>query len=218
MQCRTVILAFTAALLVGCSGNSAAIQRGTPITHVQLDYGLPDVISDESGDEKRYYVPTKRPEYEWPPEALRTFYYLDRDLAVTFVSGKAVSSASIKVEEREEVLLPLVRRHSGGRFLLSQPQAREMEVGIFAVRPTGKRSMTYAVGLFSRALSEAIIVELPHNDPFLSDGLGLRQPLDFAALSAEPIYRSPQFHVCVEQYVPRFGTEPRWRLVSWERR
>jgi hypothetical protein len=67
----------------------------------------------ESGDQQRFYLPTHRPEYEWPADAPRTFFYLDRDLAVTFVSGKAVSFAPIDAEVREQVLLPLVRRHGG---------------------------------------------------------------------------------------------------------
>ncbi len=113
MRLDTFILACTGALLVGCSVDGGGVRRGTPITHVQLDYGVPDVISDESGDEKRFYVPTNRPEYQWPADAPRTFYYLNRNLAVTFVLGKAVRSAPIGAEEREHVLLPLVRRHGG---------------------------------------------------------------------------------------------------------
>jgi len=110
MRTCPVILAGVVAVL-GCSSESAGIRRGTPITHVQLEYGVPDVISDESGDVERYYVPTKRPEHEWPADAPRTFYYLDRDMSVTFVSGKAVSSRPIRPEVREQVLLPLLRRH-----------------------------------------------------------------------------------------------------------
>jgi hypothetical protein len=113
MRRSTFILACTTALLVGCSVESGGVRRGTPITQVQLDYGNPDVISDTSGDEKRFYVPTNRPEYEWPADAHRTFYYLERNMAVMFVLGKAVSSTPIPAEEREQVLLPLVRRHGG---------------------------------------------------------------------------------------------------------
>ena len=113
MRSRTIILACIAVLLVGCSSSSGNIRYGTPITHAQADYGVPDVISDESGDQKRFYVPTDRPESEWPADAPRTFYYLDRDLAITFVFGKAVTSGPIDAEERELVLLPLVRRHRG---------------------------------------------------------------------------------------------------------
>jgi hypothetical protein len=113
MQSPAVILACIAVLMVGYSGNNGSIRRGTPITHVQLDYGLPDVISDSSGDETRYYVPTNRPEYEWPADAPRTFYYLERGLAVTFVSGKTVTAEPIDADLRERVLLPLVLRHGG---------------------------------------------------------------------------------------------------------
>ena len=86
------------------------MRDGTPITQVQAEYALPDVISDESGDLQRFYVPSRRPPWEWPAEAARTFYYLDRDLAVKFVRGKAVSATSIGKELRESTLEPLVRR------------------------------------------------------------------------------------------------------------
>src|SRR5687768_14996621 len=100
-------------LLGGCSPGERGIRRGTPITHVQSDFGEPDVISDSSGDLTRFYVPTNRPREEWPWEAPRTFYYLDRNLAVTFERGKAVRAEAIDAETRERMLEPLVRRHGG---------------------------------------------------------------------------------------------------------
>jgi len=101
------------AVLCGCSLGESGIRRGTPITHVQLDRGRPDVISDSSGDLTRFYVPTNRPEAEWPWDAPRTFYYLDRNLAVTFERGKAVRAETIDAEMRERTLKPLVRRQGG---------------------------------------------------------------------------------------------------------
>jgi hypothetical protein len=110
---KLVMLGCVAAMLVAVAGCSSAgharIRRGTPITLVQRDVGVPDVIADESGDQKRYYVPAKRPPEEWPADAPRTFYYLDRNLAVTFVLGKAVKSEPIRPEQRER-LAALVRR------------------------------------------------------------------------------------------------------------
>ena len=99
-------------LLVGCSLGDSGIRYGTPITSVQADLGLPDVISDESGDQRRFYLPVKRPKHEWPADAPRTFYYLDRDIQVVFVNGKAVRATKIEPGIRERILLPLVRRAS----------------------------------------------------------------------------------------------------------
>ena len=108
-----VILACTFAVSGGCAADHAAVRRGTPITHVQAEYGLPDVIADRSGDQARFYVPARRPQAEWPADAPRTFYYLERDLAVTFVSGKAVRpSRPIDRQLRDQALLPLLRQHS----------------------------------------------------------------------------------------------------------
>ena len=76
----------------------SGIRRGTSITDVQADFGLPDVISDASVDELRLYVPAKRPAYEWPADAPRTFYYLERNLAVESVSGNAVYAGSIDAD------------------------------------------------------------------------------------------------------------------------
>lgn len=83
---------------------NGAVRPGTPITHVQLEYGLPDVISDTSGDLARSYAPSSRPAEEWPAEAPRTFYYLDRDLAVTFVLGRATAAGPIEPGLRDRWL------------------------------------------------------------------------------------------------------------------
>ena len=112
MRCTIPPLAILI-LLDGCATVESGVRHGTPITHVQADYGEPDVISDQSGDLERFYVPAQRPKEEWPWHAPRTFYYLDRDLAVTFVRGKAVRATKIDAETREHTLLPLVRRHGG---------------------------------------------------------------------------------------------------------
>jgi len=105
----------------GCATLAPGIRYGTPITHVQMDYGMPDVISDVSGSDGRFYVPADRPEYEWPADAPRTFYYLDRGLAITFVSGKAVSAEKIDPETREIFLLPSMQ--SARRRAATRPSA-----------------------------------------------------------------------------------------------
>lgn len=113
MYSRAIVLACNIALLIGCAGKHNTIPRDTPITRVQLDLGIPDAISDESGSEQRLYVPKERPESEWPAEAPRTFFYLDRDLAVTFVLGKSIGAGPINPQFREHVLLPFVKRQRG---------------------------------------------------------------------------------------------------------
>jgi hypothetical protein len=106
-----VSMLLVSTLVSGCSLGESGIRRGTPITHVQLDLGEPDVISDSSGDQTRFYVPMNRPKEEWPWDAPRTFYYLDRNLAVTFECGKAVGAETINAETRRLTLEPLVQRH-----------------------------------------------------------------------------------------------------------
>lgn len=114
-----VILACAFASFADCRGgrnlDDGSLRRGTRITDVQAEYGLPDVIVDVSGDERRFYVPTRRPEHEWPADAPRTFYYLGRNVAVTFVSGKAVRAEPIDRELRDAVLAPLVQRQEHAR-------------------------------------------------------------------------------------------------------
>ena len=112
----SVLLIVVAVVLVvgggGCALGESGIRRGAAIAQVQGELGPPDVISDRSGDLARYYVPARRPPEEWPSDAPRTLYYLERDLALTFVRGRAVRAEAIPDETREVVLLPLVRRHT----------------------------------------------------------------------------------------------------------
>ena len=110
MRLGVLILLCTCAAAGGCAAGDGPVRRGTPITQVQLDYGEPDAISDRSGDLARFYVPADRPAEEWPWEAPRTFYYLDRDLAVTFRGGRVVRAGPIPAAVREHSLLPLLRR------------------------------------------------------------------------------------------------------------
>ncbi len=111
---RSVIsMLLVSAVLSGCSIRESGIRQWTSITDVQLELGEPDVISDSSGDLTRFYVPTNRPKEQWPRDAPRTFYYLDRNLAVTFERGEAVRAEAIDPETRRVTLEPLTRRHGG---------------------------------------------------------------------------------------------------------
>lgn len=104
-----------AVIIPGCTTLSAqrnTIPRGTQITEVQLEFGLPDVISDESGDLARFYTPGDRPKYEWPAEAPRTFYYIDRNLEVVFVRGARVRTGDISAERMQTLTRMLERKKS----------------------------------------------------------------------------------------------------------
>jgi hypothetical protein len=97
-------------LLTGCTLGDTAIRRGTPITHIQADFGHPDAISDRSGSDDVTYLPHNRPAYEWPADSPRTFYYLDRDLQVTFIHGKATDASAIAPWGRDRILDLLERQ------------------------------------------------------------------------------------------------------------
>ena len=114
MRADCLILACLLGLVGGCgAARGNAIRPGTTLARVQVEYGTPDVIYEASADEGRYYAPANRPAYEWPADARRTFYYLQRDVGVTFVSGKVTHVAPIDPALRERVLLPLLRRQGG---------------------------------------------------------------------------------------------------------
>jgi hypothetical protein len=92
-------------ILQGCQTlGGSGIQRGTLVTAVQKDLGYPHVISDQNGLEVRFYTPSRRPAEEWPADSPRTYYYMDRDLAVKFVYGKAVEAGKIDPKLRDHVL------------------------------------------------------------------------------------------------------------------
>jgi hypothetical protein len=95
---------------VGCAASRDGVRVGEPMTHVQADLGRPDVISDSSGDEVIFYTPYNRPPDEWPWSAPRTFYYLGRDLEVTFERGRVTSVQGISASRRK-MLEDLVARH-----------------------------------------------------------------------------------------------------------
>lgn len=99
---HVLLLILTLLLIAGCTHRPNDIGRGISNTHVQTELGLPDVISDFSGDKIRYYSPHNRPAYDWPVGSPRTYYYIARDLKIRFVHGQAVEIADIddRIEER----------------------------------------------------------------------------------------------------------------------
>jgi hypothetical protein len=109
-----VVLFFAAFVALGCASRTAstsAIPSGTEITVVQCRFGIPDVISDDSGDLQRFYLSSDRPQEEWPAAAPRTFYYLNENRAITFVQGKSVRCEPIDSDLKKKVLVPFIARH-----------------------------------------------------------------------------------------------------------
>ena len=92
------LVVVTLASLAGCVSNDA-----DSITDVQADLGLPDAISDSSGDQQRFYSPHDRPAYEWPADSPRTFYYLYHDLQVSFTLGRVVEQSQTEPSTRRIV-------------------------------------------------------------------------------------------------------------------
>ena len=111
MRLTTCVLILV--VVAGCSLGNTGIRRGTPITHIQANFGEPDVVSDSSGDLTRFYVPTNRPMEEWPSDAPRTFYYLERNLSVSFERRKAARAEAIDPATRRVTLEPLVQNKKG---------------------------------------------------------------------------------------------------------
>ena len=101
------------AVAAGCAADGVTVRKGMRYSEVRGQCGAPDVISERAGDEERFFVPEDAPGirrgYGWAADTL-TYYYLERDLAVTFASGRVVRTARIDPRRRDGVLLPLVAR------------------------------------------------------------------------------------------------------------
>jgi len=91
-------------LVSGCTPQpppDTRVAMGTRITDVQAQFGLPDLIVDHLNGFCRAYTPKDRPATEWPADVPRTFYYLDRDMEVSFVRGEATGVSHISPDERQ---------------------------------------------------------------------------------------------------------------------
>ena len=96
------------------------------------------------------------------------------------------------------------------RSTASQSISREFEAEVFAIRPTLKRRASYEIALRPPHSSEAIIVELWDDNPFLSEGLGGVD--EFQSLRR---WDQQRFVVRVE-LVTQMSVS-RWHLVHWKR-
>jgi hypothetical protein len=94
------------ALISGCTPQTppdTRVAMGTHITDVQAQFGLPDLIVDHMNGFCRAYTPKDRPATEWPADVPRTFYYLDRDMEVSFVRGEATAVSHLSPDERQVI-------------------------------------------------------------------------------------------------------------------
>jgi hypothetical protein len=100
-------------VLSGCAiscPDGSSISRGVDEATVQTRFGLPDAISDTSGDQRRFYSPFNRPEDEWPRTAAKEFYYLRSTSAFRFQGGKLVAVYSIQNSDLRSLVERIVER------------------------------------------------------------------------------------------------------------
>lgn len=88
----------------GCIFNTAnTIQKGSSEKSVLELYGIPDAITERSGDLERRYIGGLIPGYKWPKSAIKRFYYLERETTITIQCNKVISVHAINEEEKEMV-------------------------------------------------------------------------------------------------------------------
>jgi hypothetical protein len=91
-------------MLLGCqstSNYSTEITKGMSKQQVIRDIGQPDIIEETSGDESRYYRPGDQIiyKYRWPESSTKTFFYLNRYLAITIVHDTVKTITPITEEK-----------------------------------------------------------------------------------------------------------------------
>lgn len=104
-------------LICSCSDSDNAGDTISSIPTPALSQSLsdiPDVVSDASEEDEKFYLPTDREVRSWPAHAPRIHYYLNRNQAITFVDGKKVAVEPIPPGLRQQVLVPLTRRRTSG--------------------------------------------------------------------------------------------------------
>jgi len=85
--------------------NSACtIQEGNSEKRVLRWCGIPDVVSEESGDLQRWYPGGATVEYKWPWSALKKFYYLETETIIDIQYGKVKSIRTMSEEDKAMVL------------------------------------------------------------------------------------------------------------------
>ncbi|MHC4882973.1 MAG: hypothetical protein ACYTFX_09385 [Planctomycetota bacterium] len=80
-------------------------------------YGVPDVISERSGDLERRYVGGLVPDYKWPKSELKKLYYPTMETVVTIQHGRAIAIDAITLQEKEMVQDTIKQTEKGNGIL-----------------------------------------------------------------------------------------------------
>jgi hypothetical protein len=84
--------------LTGCTvtaPDGTAFPRGADEAAVQAKFGMPEVVSESSGDTMRLYTPFDRPEEYWPRDSRTELYYIARNTVFRFDRSGLVSAAEL---------------------------------------------------------------------------------------------------------------------------
>ncbi|HNB60063.1 MAG TPA: hypothetical protein PK308_07095 [Phycisphaerales bacterium] len=105
--------ALAGALLGGCNAiqttDGTKIRRNMPVERVPGKFGPPDIVGQQTGEQRRYYFLDEPPADAWDAEDLRTFYYYTgRGYKLVITDGRVRSSESISTAEFDEIL-PRIR-------------------------------------------------------------------------------------------------------------
>ncbi len=73
-------------------------------------YGLPDFLSEISGDSERSYKYGQVPEDKWPASSIVTYYFLSQNKEVVTCRGVIKGCSQIDDERKSKVLIPLLQR------------------------------------------------------------------------------------------------------------
>jgi hypothetical protein len=97
--CLTVVLQ-----IFGCQTmtiNTFEAMKGMSEEQVICNIGQPDIIEETSGDQSRYYRPGDQIiyKYKWPETSTKTFFYLNRYLAITIVHDSVETINPISEEK-----------------------------------------------------------------------------------------------------------------------
>ena len=92
-------------VMSGCIKTSEeTIMLGVSEQKVINVLGIPDFISEKSGDIERIYKGNGSPAYKWPDYAIKKYYYINNGKEYVFSNNRLLEVGDISAE-RKEILL-----------------------------------------------------------------------------------------------------------------
>ncbi|MEN6307769.1 MAG: hypothetical protein ABFD91_08445 [Anaerohalosphaeraceae bacterium] len=89
----------------GCIETSKEkISIGLSEQQVKNELGIPDFISESSGDQVRTYKGNVSPKYKWPDDAIKKYYYMNTSKEYIFKNNHLLEVRDISEERRERLL------------------------------------------------------------------------------------------------------------------